>query len=314
MRMKRLAAILLAALCALMPLCALAGVYINNPDPADRLHLRSYASTQAPSLGKYYNGAPITVLADNGKGWVRVRVGLAPASLVGWMQKTYLLSTDGAAPASAMPQYRNAGAITIFQQPSNFSVSEQIEPNQVFSLMGFSDSWWHLLVTLDSGTYSCFVRAGAGNLYLVDGDSVPQLAHISNPDESDRLNLRASPSKSAKSLGKYYNGAVASVLGFSEDGEWVRVDVYGRQGYMQRRYLTLEGDGPNSTRIGIPQVQVTAKSTMFYDVPDTKTEARIMVVRGETVEVVGVIDDTWLHVRYGNLYGYMPRRDTNFTE
>ena len=33
MRMKRLAVILLAALCALMPLSALAGVYINNPDP-----------------------------------------------------------------------------------------------------------------------------------------------------------------------------------------------------------------------------------------------------------------------------------------
>ena len=54
--------------------------------------------------------------------------------------------------------------------------------------MGFSDSWWHLLVTLDSGTYSCFVRAGAASLYLVEGDSVPQLAHISNPDNSDRLN------------------------------------------------------------------------------------------------------------------------------
>lgn len=161
MRMKRLAVILLAALCALMPLSALAGVYINNPDPADRLHLRSYPSTQAPSLGKYYNGAPITALEDNGKGWVRVRVGLAPGSLIGWMQKSFLLNTDKAAPASAMPQYRNAGIITVFQQPSNFSVSEQIEPNQVFSLMGFSDSWWHLLVTLDSGTYSCFVRAGA---------------------------------------------------------------------------------------------------------------------------------------------------------
>ena len=291
-----------------------AGVYINNPDPADRLHLRSYPSTQAPSLGKYYNGAPITVLEDNGKGWVRVRVGLAPGSLIGWMQKSFLLNTDKVAPASAMPQYRNAGIITVFQQPSNFSVSEQIEPNQVFSLMGFSDSWWHLLVTLDSGTYSCFVRAGAASLYLVEGDSVPQLAHISNPDNSDRLNLRASPSKSAKSLGKYYNGAVASVLGFSEDGEWVRVDVYGRQGYMQRRYLTLEGDGPNSTRIGIPRIQVTAQSTMFYDVPDTKTEARIMLVRGETVEVMGVIDDTWLHVRYGDLFGYMRRADTDFVE
>ena len=218
----------------------------------------------------------------------------------------HTLSADGDPTAQAVIHVKG-GTLTIEDTAGNGKVSTS--DGQMKALRIEKDS-----VTLDSGTYSCFVRAGATSLYLVEGDSVPQLAHISNPDNSDRLNLRASPSKSAKSLGKYYNGAVASVLGFSEDGEWVRVDVYGRQGYMQRRYLTLEGDGPNSTRIGIPRVQVTAQSAMFYDVPDTKTEARIMLIRGETVEVMGVIDDTWLHVRYGDLFGYMRRADTDFVE
>ena len=39
-----------------------------------------------------------------------------------------------------------------------------------------------------------------------------------------------------------------------------------------------------------------------------------MLVQGETVEVMGVIDDTWLHVRYGDLFGYMRRADTDFVE
>ena len=177
--MKRLAVILLAALCALMPPgpCACA---INNPDPADRLHLRSYPSTQAPSLGST-NGAPITALRTTGRAGCACGSALRPVrSSVGCKRASCSIPTK-AAPASAMPQYRNAGIITVFQQPSNFSVSEQIEPNQVFSLMGFSDSWWHLLVTLDSGTYSCFVRAGAASLYLVEGDSVPQLAQYFQP-------------------------------------------------------------------------------------------------------------------------------------
>ena len=95
----------------------------------------------------------------------------------------------------------------------------------------------------------------------------------------------------------------------------MRVDVYGRQGYMQAPLPHAGGRRPRTAPgSGYPGVQVTAQSTMFYDVPDTKTEARIMLVRGETVEVMGVIDDTWLHVRYGDLFGYMRRADTDFVE
>jgi len=57
--MKRVLALILAMLS--MVSTALAGdwLYIANPNPNDRLHLRAEPYDGAKSLGKYYNGAPI---------------------------------------------------------------------------------------------------------------------------------------------------------------------------------------------------------------------------------------------------------------
>lgn len=73
---------------------------VSNPDPADRLHLRTRADKNAPSLGKYYNGTPAEVL-DKGETWTRVRVGSAE----GWMMTRYLTMSDGGiAVKDAFPQ------------------------------------------------------------------------------------------------------------------------------------------------------------------------------------------------------------------
>lgn len=62
---------------------------VHNPDPADRLHLRASASRASASLGKFYSGTPLQVLARDGA-WCRVRVGLGESALTGWMMTEYL--------------------------------------------------------------------------------------------------------------------------------------------------------------------------------------------------------------------------------
>ena len=57
--MKRLLALLLALVCLFGSALANDYIYIANPNPADRLHLRVEPAEKAESLGKYYNGAPI---------------------------------------------------------------------------------------------------------------------------------------------------------------------------------------------------------------------------------------------------------------
>ena len=62
---------------------------VNNPDPADRLHLRAKASKSGDSLGKFYNGTPVQVLERKGD-WTRVQIGFGSSACTGWMMTKYL--------------------------------------------------------------------------------------------------------------------------------------------------------------------------------------------------------------------------------
>ena len=61
---------------------------VNNPNPADRLHLRVEPKRGAKSLGKFYNGTPVQVHETKGD-CCRVSIGL-DGHLEGWMMKEYL--------------------------------------------------------------------------------------------------------------------------------------------------------------------------------------------------------------------------------
>lgn len=62
---------------------------VNNPDPADRLHLRAEASKSSRSLGKFYNGTPLKVLRQSGS-WTKVQLGFGATARTGWMMTKYL--------------------------------------------------------------------------------------------------------------------------------------------------------------------------------------------------------------------------------
>ncbi|MEG0049955.1 MAG: SH3 domain-containing protein [Clostridia bacterium] len=62
---------------------------VSNPNPEDRLHLRTQPQKDAPSLGKYYNGTAVRVLGENGD-WLHVSVYGAE----GWMMKRYLARSE----------------------------------------------------------------------------------------------------------------------------------------------------------------------------------------------------------------------------
>lgn len=61
---------------------------VSNPDPKDRLHLRTGPDKGAASLGKFWNGTPVRVLEEQ-DGWCRVEIG-TDGHLTGWMMKKYL--------------------------------------------------------------------------------------------------------------------------------------------------------------------------------------------------------------------------------
>ena len=63
--------------------------FVNNDNPADRLHLREAPNRNAQSLGKFYNRTPVKMIAWDGD-WAYVEIGTGEAHLYGYMMTKYL--------------------------------------------------------------------------------------------------------------------------------------------------------------------------------------------------------------------------------
>lgn len=299
--MKRVLCLLLILLSLLQTAQAAEEIYIANPDPADRLHLRKGPNRSSESLAKYYNGAPVAYLGVEDNGWMKIDVGIGAAKQTGYMLATYLSSKPS---KSAMPQYITCKPVKGYHHPNLTAQSVTIAGGRLLCLMGLNESWWHVMVCTGTseGNYSCFVPAGSDDLIPLAGTRTVNI-YISNPDQTDRLHLRSAPSTESRSLGKYYNGCVGTLKGFTEDGEWLHVELYGRTGYMKSGYVYIEGQGPNPTYYGIPTVQTRSAATLYHDV--TLTRRLQSISTATKIEVLGIVNQQILQVRFGDRVGYI---------
>ena len=115
---------------------------VNNPYPGDRLNLRRDPSTDSSSLGKYYNGVYVEVLATLDNGFTQVRIG----NLTGYMKTEYLSSSSV---ASAMPLLKisSSGKVNLRETASTSSNSLGLYPKDTeVILLGFNGSWAHVIV------------------------------------------------------------------------------------------------------------------------------------------------------------------------
>ena len=90
-------ALALLVLLALLPAAAFAqsAVVDNGSDPTQRLNLRSAPSRDAQTLGRFYSGTQVEIVADAGDGWAQVVIGGGANSVSGYMMRDYL--SDGSA-------------------------------------------------------------------------------------------------------------------------------------------------------------------------------------------------------------------------
>lgn len=69
---------------------------VNNPNPRDKLNLRSRASTRGTSLGKYSNGTVVTMISQ-GDQWCKVKT---PDGKTGYMMTDYLSISSASSSSS----------------------------------------------------------------------------------------------------------------------------------------------------------------------------------------------------------------------
>lgn len=126
---------------------------VCNPDPNDRLHLRTKPSREADSLGKFWNGTPVQVLGER-DGWCQVAIG-TDGRLTGWMLKKYLvtgLKMDQVTPCFSQQILREDEAETKTPIYTDLTLTEQYCTHSSWHLMGVVNDRLYVIVTDEGET------------------------------------------------------------------------------------------------------------------------------------------------------------------
>ena len=130
---------------------------VNNPNPQDRLNLRVKPDQKSTSLGKYYNGAPVRILENQGE-WARVEI----LGVEGWMMTKYLAIGEAMkAVTPAHPQLQTLeGGSMLHAEPNEDAAIGTVSGNYAsMKIIGIVDELWY---------HVWFYKEGTGGYFRAD--------------------------------------------------------------------------------------------------------------------------------------------------
>ena len=288
---------------------------VVNPDVSDRLNLRSAASKDSASLGKFYTGTVVTVDRESAGGWTAVCVG----GLHGYMDASYLEPYPYF--NGKLQTYQDQLPVVTFLKAANGlalpkSGSTLVSPMGVGNrarLLGVNPSGWCLVESAESDV-PFWVKSAVldpspsfSSTDLTAQYPQKSLRIVVNPDVTDRLNLRQEADGRSPSVGKYYTGAVVHVQS-SADG-WSYVNVGTESGYMKNDFLTAYAEDAFARYASMrPQCQVANRQgtgLSFRSDPSSGQNIMLTIPNGKFVTVLGITANGFAYVEYAGDLGYV---------
>ncbi len=287
---------------------------VTNPKSNAFLNLRSWPSYTATVLGIYYNTAPLIML-DLSDGWYHVRVN----GQEGYLREEYV--TVVGATVAYSEQY--ATIVT----PNNSGLNLRVGPGMSYASLGMYYGGNYVMVLQKGNGWSMVSIDGQvgymNSTYLKDGLLSPSevkkassqssasssgsssttnsYAIVTNPRSTQLLNLRESPSKTARVVGQFTNGTKVTML--HQGTEWCKVQVVktGAVGYMMTSYLKLY----NLPGVPVKTVNHPQKTFVNLRSAPSQTSGKVLtrIPHGATVTVL-IPGDSWVKVRYNGYEGY----------
>lgn len=180
-----------------------------------------------------------------------------------------------------------SAALTVYAEPKTSSaVVGQVSGHgyaMVDKVRHLADNTlWAYVMVEEKTNFSGWVEASS--LIMTD------YLLVVNPVAGDRLNLRASPSTKAASLGKFYTGAVVEALG-KPSGQWQKVSVGGLEGYMMCDYLSPVVIGDAVSHYDDMPPMVTIHTACTSSVLPSAFDPVINYDAGERVQLLAVRAD-----------------------
>ncbi|MBP3655218.1 MAG: SH3 domain-containing protein [Clostridia bacterium] len=227
------------AACAAMLCMAMATPFAGIAENETRvitcgtLNLREEANTDSRILGKYGWGTEVLVKGQSGD-WMLVDVG----GQSGYMYGKYL-GSEGEANSVAYIKTNTRG-LNLRSEPNGTILGSYPRGTKVTVLS--TDGTWSKVSVGGMTGYMSAQWLSAKNPGIVTPPSTPVsgMAVVNNPRDTQVLFLRSEPSVSSEALGYYRNGKQVKLL--EKLGDWYRVSVDGRSGYMMARFLKVTED------------------------------------------------------------------------
>lgn len=286
-------------------------------DTTSYVNLRQSPSLSARVLGTYNDGVPCILLSES-NGWYHVKVdGVLGYFDADYVDKSYTTYTSEVATVTT----KNGGSLRLRQGPgTGYSTITSVRNGTYVMIVQKGSGWWKVTVngkvgfmdagfltdgvvgkggSSSSGSSSSGSSSGSSGSSGVSG----AYAIVTNPGKNQKLFLRASASKSSRSLGAYGNGVKVTLL--EAGAQWCKVKVDGKTGYMMTDYLTLHNaDGSPTMMVSHPD-----RTFVYLRSSAQQTSGNILtkVPHGKEVTVL-VPGKTWTKVRYGGYTGYMMTR------
>ena len=228
--------------------------------------------------------------------WCQIRI----LDFTGWVERDNLLIGSERAAAwhwsgdAAMVYGTAAQEVQPLYHASNSaSPAAYIQCNTRVYVQLITEDDWYLIRTPEEAL--CWMKSTA--VCMTDNYHD---AYIYSKDPARRLNLRTGPGTQYETIGKYYSGVRVVFMHQPQPKKgWRRVLIEGVMGYVNTDYLEMYADYYGKEWIApLGKVQkVNEKGLNLRKAPTTNAEIIAAYPVGTGVEILGIYDSIWAHVR-----------------
>jgi len=277
-----------------IPMSGLAGSY--KVVTGGGLNLRQSPSLDAKVIRQYPTGTWMTVLSEEGE-WSKVEVG----SSTGYVMSKYL--TESNADSTLYVRTNTGRGLNLRDMPSlEGNIITSFKPGTAVKVLVRGANWHKVSIGEQVGYMD------ARYLTSASSGTASKTGVVSNPGANQVLLLREKASTDARVLGYFGNGTQVTITG--ESGDFYKVTVGGKNGFMMKKFIKLNASSSST----LPAAPFTAKLfnpngnsiVNFRTAPGLNSSIIKAHKVGTEIKVLEV-GETWCKAEIDGVTGYVSK-------